>query len=48
MTLEPQSVGLRILDIEHGFRLTNPEPVIEGELGNTLLLGKALNLLPVI
>ena len=44
MTTDPHSIGLRVLDIEHGFRLTNPEPVIEGELGNTLLLGKALNL----
>jgi hypothetical protein len=42
--LDDYSVGLRVLDIEHGFRETRPDPVIQSELANSLLLGKALNL----
>lgn len=44
MAVDHYSVGLRVLDIEHGFRAITPEPMVEGELANTLLLGKALNL----
>ncbi|HCG01061.1 MAG TPA: hypothetical protein DEV93_11020 [Chloroflexi bacterium] len=44
MSTDHYAVGLRVLDIEHGFRAIAPEPIVEGELANTLLLGKALNL----
>ena len=36
--------GLRVLDIEHGLRGIQSTGLIEAELANTLLLGKATNL----
>lgn len=44
MKLDDCDIGLRALDIEHGFRDVRPEGLIQWELSNTLLLGKALNL----
>lgn len=44
MALDDYEIGLRTLDIEHGFREFRPEGLIQVELSNTLLLGKALNL----
>lgn len=44
MKLDDYSIGLRILDIEHGFRETRPDPVIQTEMEHSLVLGKALNL----
>lgn len=43
MNQENYSTGLRILDIEHGFRQSTASS-IEAELSTTLLLGKATNL----
>lgn len=44
MKLDDYEIGLRTLDIEHGFREVRPDGTIQFELSNTLLLGKALNL----
>lgn len=44
MPLTNYAAGLRVLDIEHGLRAVQPSGIIEAELGNTLLLGKAANL----
>jgi hypothetical protein len=42
--MDDYSIGLRVLDIEHGFRETRPDAQIQGELANSLLLGKAANI----
>lgn len=44
MTIDNYTVGLRVLDIEHGFRETRPDGLVQTELGTSLLMGKALNL----
>jgi hypothetical protein len=44
MKFDPFTTGLRVLDIEHGLRPLQPTPIVETELGNTQLLGKAANL----
>lgn len=44
ITLDAAATGIRVLDIEHGLRQIQPTGLIENELANILLLGKAANL----
>ena len=44
MSIDNYAIGLRVLDIEHGFRETRPDGYVQTELGTSLLMGKALNL----